>query len=922
VRQSALTGASTYDVLTRSYNNQRTGATLVEPTLTTANVNAAQFGKLFSVYADDQVYGQILVRQGLNIPGKGVHDAFFVTTVKGSIFAYDVATGQSLWFSNYIPPGYQATQIGDEACSNGGNNFTTYDALVGTPVIDPSTNIMYFVVRSKWNGNIYQYIHGINITTGQDQLTPINLSGFIGPGNTTFNAQIQNPRAALTLSNGYVYANWGSYCDANAWHGWTMGFNASNLSPTGISVTGTSSNAQAGIWQGGGGMAVGVDGSLFAATGNGPVQYGLGFSLVKFNWPSLSLEDTFTSWMLSHWPGSNDMDFGSSGPVLLPPNFDLATVGAKDGNVYVINTVGLGGYVLNDTQIPQRLPAVQGGGEIHGSNVAWVGPDGDTYLYVWGDGDYVRRYRLQPGNNAFDQPASDVGPILPGGAPAGTLSLSSNGAVAGSGILWATTPSQDSGSGFGGPGVLRAFNAENLALLWQSTDSWSYAKFNPPVVSNGRVYVPTFSNAVDVYGIIQSTPVHSGQLSILRQRNSTFPAICVDAAGVTTQVTNLVEYFCNGGNAQAWQFNQIGSGWQIVRAGSGMCMDVPGGNAFVGQVVQQAPCNEIPEQNFSLFSAQDGMKIMFGGYCVTLPKSSSPAGTLLQLSICTGGSIVANDTQVVSALPSQIRKQNSGLPGMCVDVPYATQSPGTQLQTYTCNAGENQSWQQMFWPDGSHGLVRNRTNLCFDIPYGDAYVGAVVQQYTCNGGSSQKFYLDEFPNGYQIRFADTQNLCVDVPGNSNSPNQLLRLWNCNGTDAQIFSLFPPQIRKATSGTAPGICLAGSGSSQMTYAPCDGTASQNWSRGIYDTLATPSGGATDACIGIQTSTPYSQESLYPNVLCLSNGPNQWLFQPDATNGSAITMEEYNFCLDAPWGWNTVQNAQIFTCNGAVSQQWTP
>src|SRR5215213_599822 len=54
---SAPAGVS---VLTRSYDQQRTGANLSETILNTSNVNADRFGKLFDLAVDDEVYAQIL----------------------------------------------------------------------------------------------------------------------------------------------------------------------------------------------------------------------------------------------------------------------------------------------------------------------------------------------------------------------------------------------------------------------------------------------------------------------------------------------------------------------------------------------------------------------------------------------------------------------------------------------------------------------------------------------------------------------------------------------------------------------------------------------------------------------------------------------------------------------------------------------
>ena len=65
------------------------------------------------------------------------------------------------------------------------------------------------------------------------------------------------------------------------------------------------------------------------------------------------------------------------------------------------------------------------------------------------------------------------------------------------------------GRAVGQPGEIHAFNGENLTQeLWSSLmnksrdDVGSPAKFVIPVVANGRVYVATSINAVQVYGLL------------------------------------------------------------------------------------------------------------------------------------------------------------------------------------------------------------------------------------------------------------------------------------------------------------------------------------------------------------------------------------------------------------------------------------
>src|SRR5205807_204312 len=83
------------------------------------------------------------------------------------------------------------------------------------------------------------------------------------------------------------------------------------------------------------------------------------------------------------------------------------------------------------------------------------------------------------------------------------MSLSSNGTVAGSAILWAVSPAV---SGFSAA-TLRAYNAADVSVeLWDSNQRGSldavgtWSIFTPPTIANGKVYVPTLDGVVNVYG--------------------------------------------------------------------------------------------------------------------------------------------------------------------------------------------------------------------------------------------------------------------------------------------------------------------------------------------------------------------------------------------------------------------------------------
>lgn len=87
------------------------------------------------------------------------------------------------------------------------------------------------------------------------------------------------------------------------------------------------------------------------------------------------------------------------------------------------------------------------------------------------------------------------------------ISVSSNGSVAGSGVVWAAHAATGDAEHDVSPGILRAFDANDVTKeLWNNNqnaadNAGKYAKFSPPTIANGHVYLSTFSNQVVVYGI-------------------------------------------------------------------------------------------------------------------------------------------------------------------------------------------------------------------------------------------------------------------------------------------------------------------------------------------------------------------------------------------------------------------------------------
>ena len=275
----------------------------------------------------------------------------------------------------------------------------------------------------------------------------------------------------------------------------------------------TGNGARGGIWQSGQGPAADSDGNIYVMTGNGSFNSNgsqLGDSFVKLQ-PNLALADWFSPCNNADLD-AHDVDLGTGGPLLIP-NTGLMIGGGKQGKIYVLNRNNMGrfrgqpcgpGGDQGDSHIVQRF-YVRENGHIH--SLAYWNGSGGPYAYVWPEGDQLKAFRLAGEQFQFWQ--STRPPTEPPEHPGGMLSISANGSLSGTGIVWASLPFRESANTKVVPGILRAYDASDLTReLWDSKqnlgrDDFGYfAKFSFPTIANGKVYLPTFSYYLSVYGLL------------------------------------------------------------------------------------------------------------------------------------------------------------------------------------------------------------------------------------------------------------------------------------------------------------------------------------------------------------------------------------------------------------------------------------
>ena len=508
-------------ITTNRYDGARTGANLGETQLTAANVNVSRFGKLSTYPVDGSVYAQPLYVPGVVIGGTP-RNVLYVATMNDKVYAFDAdsASATPLWMRDFTsPPSVTPVPITDIVAPN--KNIVGNVGIQSTPVIDRSSNTIYLLARTKENGAYVQRLHALDIASGASRPgSPVTITGSVpgtapdstlGPSGriVSFNPKMQSQRTALALTNGVVLIAWAAHEDALPYHGWIMGYDAATLAQVGVFCVSPDGYA-GGVWQGGRAPTIDADGNAYFATGNGDWNgtRNFGNSLLKFgvSRSGMTLLDYFT-------PGNyatlntRDDDLSGSGFTLLPGTNRLLG-GGKEGTLYLLEAANLGRMVPNDTQIPQRI-SVQGG-HVMGGAVFWNSGSLGPMVYNWSEDDVLKMYRLSAGRLVL--PPYAQGPVVSPGHPGGSLTVSANGSAAGTGIIWASMPTNQDGIHGLVPGILRAFDAETLNEIWNSEQHWSrdragtLMKFVPPVVANGKVYMPSHDNGVSVYGVLPPQP--------------------------------------------------------------------------------------------------------------------------------------------------------------------------------------------------------------------------------------------------------------------------------------------------------------------------------------------------------------------------------------------------------------------------------
>ncbi len=693
----ALTDTAPHDVVTQHNDNHRTGAYLAETELSPGNVGPGRFGRLYTRNVAGSELAQILYVHGVNLPASrppGTKNLFFVATQQNWVYAFDAddvnpdPNTPAIWKCQLAQPDSTTMHCGEQSGPVG---------ITSTPVIDLKTGIMYVAAR---HSDANTYLHALHIATGANVRPAVKVSAEDPVSHVRFDTSCQRNRPGLLLLNGVVYLAFGCFtCDAGPYHGWVIGYRASDFHAEGVFCT--SAKAQgAGIWQSGNGLAADPGGCIYFEAANdfhdSPAPLGDSFVRLHGTQGRLDLVGVFTppnATILRDGPAAypasyfrGDTDLGSSGPIILPGGKLLG--GGKEGRFHVLdmaamrfnpqhpadqNWIAFVNTWHNDSKQPlftspqgvARVTASQAahhsgmvgasvyipaehyqdseltGPNIHSGPIFWQRDSRFGYVYCLPEKDHVRafRYDLQS-RHVEEKPAFESSFRCPDGMPGGAISLSANGGK--DGIVWASCPTED-GQWNLVNGHFLAFDASNLKLLYTDPEPVMYTKFCPPTVADGKVFRPTGADQIVVYGALHRRFDVAG----LHDAKALYAAAKIPEDAPRLSIAQKYQNY-GGGRGQLGQ--PIGGELNLNDPAGGKVQRFAG-KRIIAQACQMAPNNSDADSEKSMGKlAQDGKM-----------QVNLPIETAIYWSPSNGAHVVRGEF-LACTLSSARRRANSAIP--------------------------------------------------------------------------------------------------------------------------------------------------------------------------------------------------------------------------------------------------------------------
>ena len=349
--------------------------------------------------------------------------------------------------------------------------------ILGTPVIDTSTNRLYVV--AFLTATLSYWLFGLDLAAGA-----VKLQTEVKP--TGFDWTIEQQRGALALANGNVYVPFGGRDgDCGTYHGYVVAVPTSGAPVASWYQT---PGSGAGFWAAGGVVVDDSTGKVFETSGNGT---SIGCDANPDGTPTYendavvrlsattAHEDFFVP---QDWRGnwcSNDQDLGSASMVLISPTLGFQSgkwgsgflvnpqaLGGMDGQVYPVPTVPHSNYVGIDVCRGNHSDANFAG-------YAYAAP----YVYIPCDGHGIVGLQVDTVAKTFSACGSTCSSPSFDAADGTTLGPP----IIAGGAVWAVSTS--------GQGIY-AFNPTTGAQLYHN-GTFSAPRFSTPSAAGDQVFIST-----------------------------------------------------------------------------------------------------------------------------------------------------------------------------------------------------------------------------------------------------------------------------------------------------------------------------------------------------------------------------------------------------------------------------------------------
>jgi hypothetical protein len=313
--------------LTRAVDNARSGWNSHETRLSQASIAAKGIARftIIPVIGDARgMEAQPLILPQVKLPNGSTHDVMVLPSMANVVRGVDARSGAGLWQvtlgQNLGMPINGNTPLGPkpqpDGCVGAQRTIDCHAindkwGVLSTGVIDPETHRLYLVAWISPDGtpqNAKHFVFVLNVKDGTEVVPPVEVKGT--SGTQSYSSTMRKQRSALALATvgGKKTVFWASGTIMETGQGaagWIFAFDCATNSIS--AALATTAGEGAGIWMGGGGLAVDDQGFLYATTGNGDfdgqTQWGESFIKVKYTpssngtAASLQVVDHWTPWM-------------------------------------------------------------------------------------------------------------------------------------------------------------------------------------------------------------------------------------------------------------------------------------------------------------------------------------------------------------------------------------------------------------------------------------------------------------------------------------------------------------------------------------------------------------------------------------------------------------------------------------------------